>query len=149
MSHIIIGIDPGQSGGIAFLAHPRVDANKMPATERDVYDLLQPWAGVCDKAYIEQVGAFPGQGVASSFKFGTNYGMLRAFLIALGIPFETVAPGVWQREMRCITKKGMTKTQHKNQLKARSQELFPQLKVTLATADALLIAEFGRRKERG
>jgi hypothetical protein len=33
----------------------------------------------------------------------------------------------------------------KNVTKRRAQQLFPQLKVTHAIADALLIAEYGRR----
>jgi hypothetical protein len=37
----------------------------------------------------------------------------------------------------------------KNISKRRAQELFPSLKITHAVADALLIAEYGRRLERG
>ena len=33
----------------------------------------------------------------------------------------------------------------KNVTKSRAQELFPELKITHAIADALLIAEYGRR----
>jgi hypothetical protein len=35
----------------------------------------------------------------------------------------------------------------KNVSKRKAQELFPQLKITHATADALLLAEFGRRAQ--
>jgi hypothetical protein len=45
--------------------------------------------------------------------------------------------------MRCLTKGD------KNVSKARAQELFPALKITHATADALLIAEYGRRLNLG
>jgi len=42
-------------------------------------------------------------------------------------------------------KKSHTKTMHKNNLKAKAQQLFPHLTVTLTIADALLIAEHCRR----
>jgi hypothetical protein len=66
-------------------------------------------------------------------------------LIASGVPFEAVTPGKWQKEFGLLAKKGETKTAKKNRHKARAQELFPDLKITHATADALLIAEYGRR----
>ena len=37
---MVIGVDPGVNGGIAFLHDGKVVAYKMPATERDIYDLL-------------------------------------------------------------------------------------------------------------
>ncbi len=139
MSEIIIGIDPGKSGGIAFVGDDEAVAIKMPATERDVWDDLSG-CGYGHYAFIEQVHSMPRQGVASSFKFGANYGMLRAFLIAAEIPFETVTPSTWQRVMRCLS------GGDKNVTKRRAQELFPHIKkITHAIADALLIAEFGRR----
>jgi Holliday junction resolvasome RuvABC endonuclease subunit len=81
----------------------------------------------------------PRQGVSSTFKFGTSYGFLRGVLVALEVPFEAVTPAKWQRSMSCLTKGD------KNVTKARAQELFPEVKVTHAIADALLIAEYGRR----
>ena len=89
----------------------------------------------------------PGQGVASTFKFGMNYGMLRMALIAAGIGFETVTPQTWQKKMSCMSKGDKKVT------RAKAQELFPQVQITgrgiksptHAVADALLIAEYGRR----
>jgi len=82
----------------------------------------------------------PGQGVASSFKFGQGYGSLEMALTAAGIPFERVTPQKWQKALGCLTKG------QKNVSKRKAQELFPTMKVTHATADALLIAEWGRRQ---
>ena len=61
-------------------------------------------------------------------------------LIAAGIPFETVTPAKWQGAMGCRTKGD------KNVTKRKAQDLFPGVKVTHAIADALLIAEWGRRQ---
>ena len=136
-----IGIDPGMSGGLAYITADTVIVSKMGATERDTFEILQAYADhQPTMAYIESVHSMPRQGVASSFKFGVNYGLLRGMLIALGIPFETVTPLTWQKLMRCQTKGD------KNVTKAKAQELFPHIKITHNIADALLIAEYGRRK---
>ena len=135
----VIGIDPGMSGGIALIKNGNAVVAKMGHTERDTYEILQSYAEHEPFAYIESVHSMPKQGVASSFKFGVNYGLLRGMLIAIGIPFETVTPLSWQRYLRCQSKGD------KNITKAKAQELFPHIKVTHSTADALLIAEYGRR----
>ena len=71
-------------------------------------------------------------------------------LIAAGIPFEEVIPRTWQKGVGITPRgKGETKTRFKNRLKAKASQLFPKVNVTLATADALLIAEFCRRKRTG
>jgi Holliday junction resolvasome RuvABC endonuclease subunit len=125
----------------------RVFCEKMPATMRDILTALEEHSAR-SYAVIEKVHAMPAQGVSSTFKFGTSYGALLMALTAAYIPFEMVTPQKWQRELGVLSRKGMTKTQHKNQLKAKAQELFPDLKVTLATADALLLAEYCRRLRR-
>jgi crossover junction endodeoxyribonuclease RuvC len=135
----ILGLDPGKSGGLAVVGDGSADASKFGATERDIWDAIRMAAGACDFAYIERVGAFPGQGVSSTFKFGQSYGFLRACLVAAGIPFEAVTPAKWQRSLACLSKGD------KNVTKAKAQELFPALTITHAIADALLIAEYGRR----
>lgn len=147
MSTAIIGIDPGMSGGIAMLEKDKPPlVEKMPETERDLFDFLTELYSTVDslpKAYIEAVHAMPKQGVTSSFTFGASYGGLRMALVAVGIPFETVPPGTWQRAMSCLSKGD------KNVTKRRAQELFPSVKVTHAKADALLIAAFGWSKHVG
>ena len=136
----VIGIDPGQSGGIAYIdSDGCATAWKMPDTERDVYELLRTMDRAGATAWIEKVGPMPKQGVSSTWKFGQHYGSLRMALIATEIPFEGVAPGVWQRSLGCLTHGD------KNISKRRAQELYPTLKITHATADALLIATYGRR----
>jgi len=135
---IIIGIDPGQSGGIAAIIDGEAVAWKMPDTEMDTYHIFLEIPHPAF-ALLERAQAYPGQGVSSGFKYGTNYGFLRCCLIACGIPFEEVSPAKWQRVMRCESggDKGVTKQ--------KAQQLFPRLKITHATADALLICEYGRR----
>lgn len=145
----ILGIDPGQSGGLAVISNDGSTSPtvvKMPPTERDVYDALwELTAGSpkIRKAYIERVHAMPRQGVVSTGTLMMGYGGLRMALIALEIPFETVAPGVWQRAMGCLSKG------NKNVTKARAQELYPGLKITHYISDALLIAGYGLKVSSG
>jgi hypothetical protein len=138
---LYIGIDPGLSGGIAFI--PNLGdpwAHKMPETDRDLIDLLSDSISLAEpRAMLELVHSSPQMGVKSAFTFGEGYGRLQAILTALRVPYERIRPQAWQKAMGCLTKGD------KNVSKRRAQELFPTLKVTHATADALLIAEYNRR----
>jgi len=147
---IYIGVDPGASGAIACLSDSMAQwysVCRLKETERDIADWLEEilgfWHGVLTgyprKAWIEKVHAMPRQGVSSTFKFGRSYGYCRGLLIAKGIPFEEVSPQTWQKALGCLSRGD------KNVTKARAQQEFPWIKITHATADALLIAEYGRR----
>jgi len=137
---MILGIDPGLSGAMAVLDNKEV-VLLIPfakTTPHDIVAYLKPLK--ISIAYLEAVNAMPHQGVTSMFKFGMNYGMWQGILVALGIPFQRVYPLKWQTAMSCRT------GGNKNISKARAQELFPRIKITHAIADALLIAEYGRRQ---
>ena len=134
-----MGIDPGATGGVVIrTADDAFVLNMSKKTEADIYEWMvdHPRPAMC---YLEKVHSMPGQGVTSMFTFGQNYGFLRGLLIARGIPFEEVSPAKWQGYLGCKTKGD------KNITKAKAQQLFPDIKVTHAIADALLIAEYGRR----
>ncbi len=140
----IIGIDPGQSGAITLLVGTEVFPAKMPATERDIWEVLMDFrdSGKIDvKAYLEKVGPMPKQGVTSVWTFSGNYHCLRMALVGLAIPFETVTPQKWQKALGCMS------GGDKNVTKAKAQELFPAHRWTHATADSALIAEYGRRQQ--
>lgn len=162
-SRIFIGIDPGISGGLAQLDNLGPSTSPMPPTEKDIWDWFQKATGFTDLygnrkqgdcfAIIEKVNGYVGDGGnpgGAMFKFGASYGGLRMALVAAGIPFEEVTPQAWQKALGIPKrKKEESKTQWKNRLKSKAQQLFPSEKVTLATADALLIAEYCRRKCEG
>jgi hypothetical protein len=152
---VYVGVDPGRGGGLALLAGRHgVETAKMPATERDVIDLLKYWktftapAPACKIfAVIEHVWSIPGQGGA--FAFGVNVGTLRTALTAAEIPFDQVLPRKWQSALGVVYRKGATDTAKKNITKRRAQQLFPSIDVTHAIADALLLAEYCRRYNLG
>lgn len=149
---LIIGIDPGKSGGIAFFFDDGDQiVEPMPDTMSDIHMLLHNtamlkfgrWTPIKAFAYIEKVHSSPQMGVTSAFTFGQGYGALLMLLTCKGIPFEQVTPQKWQKALGCMSKGD------KNVTKRRAQELFPGLKITHATADALLIGEYGRRLRQG
>lgn len=142
--NLYIGIDPGKSGGIAFIPTEHGDpwTEKMPDTERDLWDLFDGMEEQRPFAMIEFVRSTPQMGVVSAFTFGWGYGSLRMCLLARAISSEDVVPGKWQKAMGCLTKGD------KNVSKRKAQQLFPGLKITHANADALLIAEYCRRTKQ-
>ncbi len=156
-----IGIDPGVSGGLVAIAGNGLIADKMPTTERDVWQWFRRQTGN-RFAVIEEINPRPTsvfdwqtkQWVARILKstciiYG-NYLRLRAMLVASETPFEAVQPKVWQAKLQIRSKeKKETPTAWKNHLKAKAQQLYPDCRVTLAVADAILIAEYNRRKRTG
>jgi hypothetical protein len=122
------------------------------------------------KCYIEEVSGFAGVGQPGSamFNFGRGFGNIEGMLVALQIPFELVRPQKWMKALALGTSgvvratPGMTvedrkslatanarrKTEWKNKLKEHAQRLYPHLKITLATSDALLLLEYARRQEQ-
>jgi crossover junction endodeoxyribonuclease RuvC len=147
----IISIDPGLSGGLAYQRDGQpAQAVSMPPTEGDVLELLKEWAAdpASTVAVIEEVSGFAGVGQPGSgmFKFGRGFGFLLGVLQTIGVRVELVRPQKWQKALSLGTASGCaSKVAWKNKLKAAAQRLYPALKVTLATADALLILEYANR----
>ncbi len=108
---LIVGIDPGLRGGLAALAPDGAVAGvwPMPVAGGEVHaagvadllrslrclDNLQDIGLVC----LEKVGAMPKQGVASTFRFGTGWGMVRGVCAALGLPTQLVQPVTWKKRV--------------------------------------------------
>lgn len=142
---IYIGVDPGISGGVAACDnHGHFKAWGMPETEKDIYQMFRDLGSAKNTcALIERVHSMPAQGIVSAFTFGKGYGGLRMAMVASFIPFEEVTSRVWQQALGCLS------GGDKNVTKARAQQLFPNLKITHAIADALLICEYLRRLKNG
>jgi hypothetical protein len=146
MHKIILGVDPGAQGAIAIL-----ELNKK---SRVIPFKKYSWGVVAQVlhehtkefplyyAYVEAVAALPKDGAHNAFTFGENTGIIKGILIANGIIFTEVHSQKWQRHFG-LGAKYPSKTARKNAQKAKAQELFPDIKVTLDIADALLIAKYG------
>ena len=148
---LTIAVDPGLSGGFAFqLDGQPAQAVAMPPTEGDLVELLRNLMAEAQTAvaFVEEVGGYIGkaQPGSSAFKFGRNFGFILGALQMLGVRVELVRPQRWQKSLALGSATGCaSKTEWKNKLKAAAQRLYPNLKPTLATADALLILDFARR----
>lgn len=150
----IIGIDPGAAGGIAVLgeSHVVVEVSNMPDTPMDILDFLRKYPAEETIAYMEDVGkGMPGQSSSATAKFARHNGHIEMALLALGISTVKVTPQKWEKMYQLGKSSAYGKTEWKNRLKAKAQELFPTLgkKVTLKTCDALLIALYGLKNEFG
>jgi hypothetical protein len=140
--YLVMGIDPGVSGAIVCLHREtgEVDGQvRLSETLHDVAEFVRVRALSIEMAYLERVHSMPRQGVASTFKFGTSYGFCKGVLASLLVPFEEVTPAKWQGYMKCKT------GGDKRVTRGAAQRLFPHEKVVHANADAMLIAEYGRR----
>jgi hypothetical protein len=145
---VIIAIDPGKSGGFAYgAASAGPTLRNMPDTLGDLVELFRqfPQPAV---VYMEKVGGYAGGAGApgsAMFNFGRGVGHLEAIAYTLGFEVRLVAPQKWQKALSLGNSNGMTKTEWKNKLKNAAQQLHPSCKVTLATADALLIYHAAHR----
>jgi crossover junction endodeoxyribonuclease RuvC len=101
----IMAIDPGISGAVAFYfpSEPSlITVEDMPvaAGEVDATTLAQRIQQMKpDVAFVEHVSSMPGQGVASTFKFGASFGMALGVIAALQIPMHLVRPQRWKKHL--------------------------------------------------
>ena len=145
MDKIYIGIDPGKAGGICFLMGDDIKTFKCPATTHDMAEelILAKDIRKCT-AVVERVHSFPGQGVASTFNFGYNYGVWLGILSALHIPYQLCLPRKWMKFYGSMPKE---KKDRKNHLKQLAQQMYPDHKVTLYNADAILLANYLKKTD--
>jgi len=149
---LTIGIDPGNTGAIAFLADDgelnrvvdmplMANGKKQQLNAAELTRILVGAAGNA-RAVVEKVGAMPGQGVSSMFNFGMGYGVIQGVLAASGIPYTLVTPQKWKREAGLVGK-------DKDMARTLAQQLYPDAplgrKKDIGRADAILIARFGSR----
>lgn len=139
-----LGIDPGQRGGYALLGADGtvIVCEALPDTDAELWEAMQGLAALRDTqilACLERVGASPQMGRVSIWTFARQVGAIQMALLAARIRYWEVAPARWQRALGCLSRGNKRRT-----LEA-AQRLFPETRVTLATADALLLAEFARR----
>lgn len=141
----LIAIDPGASGGIAWINDDGVSAIRMPDTHSEIVTDLRSLKTADAICYVEEVPKFCGKALPASsiFVMAQNHGVILGAVLALGYELRRVRPQEWQAGL------GSSKRQHgagwKRFLKGRAQELYPMLQVTLATADALLMLDYARR----
>lgn len=163
---MIIGIDPGINGGVAWDRQGVVGCEKLKPTLPELVEQFKEIIGGADgelgdadgepiRCFLEEVHAMPKQGVSSVWTFGQGFGRLEAVLYCLGIPTTLVRPQVWQKAIGVVrpsvpkdatpAQKAKAKAEAKNNIKEMVGRAFPMVKPTLATADALGILMYGRK----
>ena len=142
-NRVFIGIDPGIKGGVAFIYN---DTYQVVPTPNTVSEMANELIALKDMgpnlpmyACIEAVHSFPGNSARSMFTFGTNYGQWLGILATLKIPYIQVTPHTW---MKSYPKAPKNKKDRKNYYKHLAQQRFPDVNITLATSDAMLIANY-------
>ena len=143
MKKVFLSCDPGKNGGLVSLDEngKTLQVVKMPETMGGILQFFQQYTNDDVVCYLEKVHARPGDGAASMFKFGQGFGWLQMALLAAKIKTIEVLPNTWMRGLGIKSKKkDETKTAYKNRLKFVAEQLFPEQRVTLWNADALLIA---------
>jgi len=140
-----IGIDPGKSGGITMIKNDTVETYKCPDRTIDMALLFYSMLGDEPnnvKLLMEKVWARPNNAVRSAFTYGVNYGQWLGIAAAAEIHMYTVLPAEWMTSVGC--KKGMDYAVRKKWLKEKAQKLYPNCKITLYTADSILIAHYAK-----
>ena len=149
---IYLGIDPGATGGLSVIMPEGLETEAVGGKT-----LLQTWTWIDQwgdglrtgvYAVIEKVGGYVGGAGdlgSTMFQFGASFGALRAFLVAASIPFAEVVPQRWQAEFGLKRAKNESKGKWKGRLAAEARRLYPDAHITVAVADAVLIAEYCRR----
>lgn len=156
---VIVGIDPGLSGGVAIWDGCIMRAYPMPTRalkkgKRDV-DVLQIQGDgllVHPKlVVVEKVGAMPGQGVVSMFTFGKGYGKILGMVETNLWPLEEPTPQKWKAVVLAGTDRS------KEAAVAYVKKRFPGVnllvgkstKPHIGMADAVCLCEYGRRLLEG
>lgn len=163
---IFVGIDPGLSGAVAFINKREISLFDTPTFEtvknkkgkesvkyihdevgmaKILRDMIPRDAGkIKYHIYLESVHAMPGQGTVSMFNFGMGLGLWKGIIAALQIPHSLVTPQAWKKELKLLRA-------DKDKARIRACKLYPQAaeqlskKKHIGRADAILIAEYGRR----
>ena len=127
---IILGVDPGLSGALAFydpdtgaleiLDMPTLNAGTKGKRIIDEYTLareIDTRSDYIKHAYVERVGTRPGEGAVGAFSFGMGYGILHGILAANFIPKTLIPPTIWKKALRVPAEK--------DGARARASELLP------------------------
>lgn len=142
----LLAIDPGASGGLAWGKFGYTQACAMPGTVGDLVNVLRTLhVEGYQTAVVEKVcGFIPKAAPGAMFSFGQNFGQIEGVLQALGFRVIEIRPAQWQKALGLGSKGQLSTGDWKNKLKAEAQRRFPASNVTLKTADALLLLEYGR-----
>lgn len=160
-----LGIDPGQTGGMAVLDEEGAviafdimrDIHFLAQFIKEHFDAEGSCQVVLEKAQVMAKQGQGMQGTVSMFNYGVQFGEMMGALHMMKIPFELIPPQTWTKIMH----RGATLSlPAKEKSKVVVKRLFPgedfrnpdALKARVmhdGIMDAILIAEFARRRWKG
>ena len=137
-----IAVDPGKSGGVAF--HTARDGIYNAYDLYPITNMLEDiemlkGEGFKLKMVVEDVLPYHGNNIpgSSAFKMGVSYGLIQGICLGERIPCYKITPKDWQKTLPGL--KGFKGAQRKKDLRDICKRLYPDLKTTLKTCDAILI----------
>lgn len=148
---LILGIDPGKDGGAALMDSQlwlifTLSFKYTEYWERRLYD----WCRSYDPTmFVEDVHAFPGQGVKSMFTFGHELGRIDAVHAITDVQRIDVQPERWQMELGLPMHRNEPDPVKRRALRRKDQKAqalawYPELaKVKGDIYAAVLIARYG------
>lgn len=152
-----IGVDPGLKGGIAILKSTGevIRCVPMPTVGNEISLIrLQSelYFSSDNIAFVEHSQAISKAGAGTVFKFGMGFGAILGVLAARHQAYTLVKPRVWQKEMHAGSDPDLDP---KDRSLIVAERLFPKQNFLASERckkphdgmiDAVLIAEYGRRK---
>ena len=154
----VIGIDPGSNGGLAvFVPGQNAKVVKMPKDVTELRDFFVYYAeNYKPVVFLEKLSVRPDDVAVQDNRAAmgklyriqrmmANYEHLKAVIEMSGVPYVMVHPMTWQTKLNLRTR-GVheEKADRKRKYRGFAQASYPEIKVTLWNADALLIMHFGR-----
>jgi crossover junction endodeoxyribonuclease RuvC len=153
MIGFIIGIDPGKDGGIAVIDREGklVALSRMPLdTEKEIDVCALKLFEDTHQAFcfIERAFCMPMQSTISTFTCGIGYGKLISALELKAIPYSEIRAQVWKKHFGLLKQDKIKSVELASNLFPSAKDLFytPRGRMLDGLAEALLIAEYGRRK---
>jgi crossover junction endodeoxyribonuclease RuvC len=154
---IVIGIDPGVSGAVAFVYPDGIQVDDMPTVEvrgkRHVCPhglmarLRQHNLQAVDAVVLEHVQGVQGTGATSAFSFGRSFGLVEGVVAGLALPLVLVRPQAWTKALGVSRDKGAHRQAAAN-LWPRQASLFARVKDD-GRADAALLCHWWIRHGNG
>jgi len=170
---MIIGIDPGITGAIAFYDNGEMRSLDMPTVsmgkknEIDEDALAKLLCEPIDFAVIEKQHAFPGQGCTAGASLMEGVGIIRGILVAYRVAREFVSTKTWHNEfgislppinkgLKEAKEAARARVERKKEIKEQvyriAVRLYPSIEYRTkrgvlldGRADSVLLAEYARR----
>lgn len=157
---MLIGIDPGASGAVAWLSD---DGHLVCVEDLPVVEMLiggtkrrRMAATVLRQmliarrpvhAFLEEVHAMGKNGAIANFQLGNCSGLIEGVLAGLAIPLTPVKPSQWQKHFGRGADKGASRA-HAMRLWPGAADRFARVKDD-GRAEAALIALYGAQRAQG